>query len=89
MNKSSLFVIMWQQTIPRSFCESHLPECDDKVVLVGEDEKEYITEFDGAKGRPGGHGWKEFAVAQKLVHRDAIVIEKIRSLKFKVTYVNI
>ncbi|XP_074346179.1 B3 domain-containing protein Os01g0234100-like [Apium graveolens] len=57
--------------LPRSFCESHLPECDDKVVLVCEDNSEYITEFSASKCTLGGHGWKQLAGAKNLVHGDA------------------
>ncbi|KAL8097217.1 hypothetical protein AgCh_030366 [Apium graveolens] len=70
--------------LPRSFCESHLPDYDDKVVLVCEDNREYITEFSASKCALGGHGWKELAGAKNLVHGDAIVLEKIMPLKLKV-----
>ncbi|GFP91128.1 B3 domain-containing protein os06g0194400 [Phtheirospermum japonicum] len=69
--------------LPKQFCVDHLPECDEKVVLVGENEVEHDTKYLVDKNGLSG-GWRGFSIAHKLVEGDVLVFELLKPCKFKV-----
>ncbi|KAG5625274.1 hypothetical protein H5410_010492 [Solanum commersonii] len=72
-------------SFPKRFCVSHLPNHDDNVILVDEDEDEdefstkYLIDKNGLSG-----GWRGFSIAHNLVENNVLVFQLIETCKFKV-----
>ncbi|PIA26891.1 hypothetical protein AQUCO_08600041v1 [Aquilegia coerulea] len=69
--------------IPGQFCKAHLPKHDVTIPLVDENQEEFVTNYLLHKIGLSG-GWKGFAVAHKLVERDALVFQLIKATTFQV-----
>ncbi|KAL1544282.1 B3 domain-containing protein-like protein [Salvia divinorum] len=69
--------------LPKNFCVAHLPEQDEVVVLVGENEDEYSARYLAEKTGLSG-GWRAFSLAHKLLAGDVLVYQLIEPRKFKV-----
>ncbi|KAK9942140.1 hypothetical protein M0R45_007825 [Rubus argutus] len=76
-NKSSL-------TLPKQFCQAHLPIHDTTITLEHESGKQYEVKF-LAKYRRLSGGWRSFCNESKLLKGDLLVFQWVRPLmKFKV-----
>ncbi|KAK4486588.1 hypothetical protein RD792_006839 [Penstemon davidsonii] len=69
--------------LPTRFCRLHLPNQDNIMVLVDEDEQAYDTRYLVAKNGLSG-GWKRFSQTHDLVEGDVLVFHLIKPCKFKV-----
>ncbi|KAF5194513.1 B3 domain-containing protein [Thalictrum thalictroides] len=69
--------------IPAEFCKAHLPKHDVQLTLIDENQEEFVTNYLWDKIGLSG-GWKGFAVAHKLVERDALVFQLIKATTFQV-----
>ncbi|XP_057782944.1 B3 domain-containing protein Os01g0234100-like isoform X2 [Salvia miltiorrhiza] len=69
--------------LPKKFCAAHLPEQDEMVVLVGENEDRYNTRYLVEKTGLSG-GWRTFSIEHKLLAEDVLVFQLIEPCKFKV-----
>ncbi|WMV12761.1 hypothetical protein MTR67_006146, partial [Solanum verrucosum] len=67
-------------------CVSHLPNHDDNVILVDEDEfsTKYLIDKNRLSVWGGGGGWRGFSIAHNLVENDVLVFQLIETCKFKV-----
>uniref|UniRef100_A0A5B7C068 TF-B3 domain-containing protein n=1 Tax=Davidia involucrata TaxID=16924 RepID=A0A5B7C068_DAVIN len=70
-------------SLPRSFCDLHLPGHDTTVILVDESGAEYTTKYLMERRGLSG-GWRAFSIAHKLVVEDVLVFHLVRTCKFKV-----
>lgn len=77
--------ILELQYMPKEFCDKHLPDHDDSIILVDEDEKEYLVKYVLLRNKLDG-GWRGFANVHKLVDGDAMVFHLIGHCRFKVTF---
>lgn len=71
------------QGLPKKFCLAHLPDQDETVVLVDENEEEHDTKYLVDKNGLSG-GWRGFSIAHKLLDEDVLVFQLVESCKFKV-----
>ncbi|KAH6834359.1 AP2/B3-like transcriptional factor family protein, partial [Perilla frutescens var. hirtella] len=69
--------------LPKKFCLAHLPNDDETVVLVDENEEEYDTKYLVDKNGLSG-GWRGFSLAHHLLDGDVLVFQLIEPCKFKV-----
>lgn len=76
---------MIYQSFPKKFCASHLPKNDGTVVLVYENEEEFVVKYLSDKNGLSG-GWRGFSIAHSLVKNDVLVFQLIQHGKFKVTF---
>lgn len=81
--RSGLFVKLFQQGLPREFCESHLPKDDATITLIDQTEDEHQTRY-LARNKGFGAGWKDFSIAHELVDGDALVFQLIKATMFEV-----
>nr|XP_023912853.1 B3 domain-containing protein At3g19184-like [Quercus suber]POF09983.1 b3 domain-containing protein [Quercus suber] len=69
--------------LPVYFCKEHLPNEDEMITLVDEDEDEFPTKYLAEKNGLSG-GWRGFAIDHELVDGDALVFQLINPTTFKV-----
>ncbi|XP_065637512.1 B3 domain-containing protein At3g19184 [Quercus suber] len=69
--------------LPVYFCKEHLPNKDEMITLVDEDEDEFPTKYLAEKNGLSG-GWRGFAIDHELVDGDALVFQLINPTTFKV-----
>ncbi|KAM4098748.1 hypothetical protein ACJW30_07G102100 [Castanea mollissima] len=69
--------------LPVYFCKEHLPDEDEMITLVDEDEDEFPTKYLAEKNGLSG-GWRGFAIDHELVDGDALVFQLINPTTFKV-----
>lgn len=74
----------YQQGLPVYFCKEHLPDEDEMITLVDEDEDEFPTKYLAEKNGLSG-GWRGFAIDHELVDGDALVFQLINPTTFKVS----
>ncbi|KAI5661067.1 hypothetical protein M9H77_20390 [Catharanthus roseus] len=70
-------------SLPRLFCELHLPEHDATVILEDENQTEYNTKY-LAERRGLSGGWRGFSIAHSLIEGDVLVFHMVRYCKMKV-----
>ncbi|KAA8536185.1 hypothetical protein F0562_028663 [Nyssa sinensis] len=70
-------------SLPKQFCDLHLPKHDDTIILVDESEQEYATKYLVGKNGLSG-GWRGFSIAHKLLEGDVLVFQLVEPCKFKV-----
>lgn len=71
------------QKLPLYFTNLHMPNHDTTVVLVDENDEEYITKYLVAKNGLSA-GWRSFSIAHKLHEGDALVLQLIIPCRIKV-----
>lgn len=71
------------QGLPKKFCLTHLPDRDEMIALVDENEEEYYTKYLADKNGLSG-GWRGFSLAHNLLDGDVLVFQLIEPCKFKV-----
>lgn len=76
-------IIYIHQGLPVKFCKTYLPKRDETVILVDEQEEEFLAKF-GALKRGLSGGWRGFSIEHGLVEGDASVFQLIEPTKFKV-----
>ncbi|KAL3843608.1 hypothetical protein ACJIZ3_001011 [Penstemon smallii] len=69
--------------LPKQFCDVHLPNHDDTIVLMDEDEREYLVKYVLLRNKLDG-GWRSFSNVNKLMEGDVLVFHLIARCKFKV-----
>ncbi|KAK4563090.1 hypothetical protein RGQ29_005548 [Quercus rubra] len=69
--------------LPVYFCKEHLPNEDEMITLVDEDEDEFPTKYLAEKNGLSG-GWRGFSIDHELVDGDALVFQLINPTTFKV-----
>ncbi|XP_024020017.1 B3 domain-containing protein Os01g0234100 isoform X2 [Morus notabilis] len=69
--------------LPGLFCKSHLPDKDTTVTLEDENGKQYGIKYIAYKTGLSA-GWRQFAVAHKLLEGDVLVFQLVEPTKFKV-----
>ncbi|GAA0174841.1 hypothetical protein LIER_28145 [Lithospermum erythrorhizon] len=69
--------------LPRSFCVNNLPNHDETVVLIAQNDEEYKTKYLVAKNGLSG-GWRAFSIAHNLLEGDVLVFQLIGIWKLKV-----
>ncbi|KAL3515265.1 hypothetical protein ACH5RR_022167 [Cinchona calisaya] len=70
-------------SLPKQFCDLHLPKKDDIVVLVDENDQEYKTKYLVEKNGLSG-GWRGFSIAHNLLEGDVLVFQLIKPCVLKV-----
>ncbi|KAG8368344.1 hypothetical protein BUALT_Bualt15G0035800 [Buddleja alternifolia] len=70
-------------SLPRLFCEMHLPCRDKTITLVDERHNKYYTNYLPCRRGLSG-GWKGFSVAHNLEEGDVLVFQLIGVCKMKV-----
>ncbi|KAL2477240.1 B3 domain-containing protein [Forsythia ovata] len=70
-------------SLPKPFCDTHLPKRDETVVLVDENGEEYGTKYLIDKNGLSA-GWRGFSIVHKLLEGDVLVFQLIYPCKFKV-----
>lgn len=70
-------------SLPKKFCNEHLPTCDSTVVLVDEAGKESSTKYLVAKSGLSA-GWRGFSIDHDLLEGDALVFQLIGPTKFQI-----
>ncbi|KAL2460234.1 TF-B3 domain-containing protein [Abeliophyllum distichum] len=71
------------KSLPKPFCDTHLPKWDEIVVLVDENGEEYSTKYLIDKNGLSA-GWRGFSIVHKLLEGDVLVFQLIYPCKFKV-----
>ncbi|KAF6145583.1 hypothetical protein GIB67_037616 [Kingdonia uniflora] len=69
--------------LPSKLCASHLPKNDIMITLVDVNDEEYTAKYI-VKALTVSAGWRIFVVAHKLAKGDALVIQLVEDVKFKV-----
>ncbi|MCD7455886.1 hypothetical protein HAX54_029988 [Datura stramonium] len=70
-------------SLPRLFCQLHMPRHDIAVTLVDESQEEYKTKYLAERNGLSG-GWRGFSLAHDLVEGDVLVFQLFRFCKLKV-----
>ncbi|XP_027105925.1 B3 domain-containing protein Os01g0234100 isoform X1 [Coffea arabica] len=70
-------------SLPKQFCNIHLPKKDGIVVLVDENGEEYKTKYLVEKNGLSG-GWRGFSIAHNLLEGDVLVFQLIKPCVLKV-----
>lgn len=70
-------------SLPRLFCQLHMPRHDITVILVDERQEEYKTKYLAERNGLSG-GWRGFSLAHDLVEGDVLVFQLFRFCKLKV-----
>lgn len=71
------------QGLPGLFCRSHLPDKDTTITLEDENAKQFNIKYIAYKTGLSA-GWRQFAVAHKLLEGDVLVFQLVKPTKFKV-----
>ncbi|KAH7866360.1 hypothetical protein Vadar_019351 [Vaccinium darrowii] len=74
--------------LPIHFCEKHLPNHDEFIALLDEDDNESPTKYLADK-RGLSAGWRGFAIDHELVDGDALVFHLIEPTMFKVYIIRV
>ncbi|OIS96352.1 b3 domain-containing protein [Nicotiana attenuata] len=82
MIRSNVTAGFWL-SLPRFFCQLHLPRHDTTVTLVDESQEEYKTKYLAERNGLSG-GWRGFSLAHNLVEGDVLVFQLFRFCKLKV-----
>jgi hypothetical protein len=69
--------------LPATFCKTHLPLKDDRIMLEDEQEREWETIYLAGKVGLSG-GWRGFSLDHDLVDGDCCIFELVSSHRFKV-----
>ncbi|XP_050206895.1 B3 domain-containing protein Os01g0234100-like isoform X2 [Mercurialis annua] len=69
--------------LPGPFCRAHLPREDSVVTLEDEDGQEFRMKYIGYKTGLSA-GWRQFAVAHRLLEGDVLVFQLTGPCRFKV-----
>ncbi|KAF3666253.1 B3 domain-containing protein [Capsicum annuum] len=70
-------------SLPRLFCQLHMPRHDIAVTLVDESQDEYKTKYLAERNGLSG-GWRGFSLAHDLVEGDVLVFQLFRFCELKV-----
>ncbi|TMX03124.1 hypothetical protein EJD97_018119 [Solanum chilense] len=70
-------------SLPRLFCQLHMPRHDIIVTLVDESQEEYKTKYLAERNGLSG-GWRGFSLSHDLVEGDVLVFQLFRFCKLKV-----
>uniref|UniRef100_M1CFC4 TF-B3 domain-containing protein n=1 Tax=Solanum tuberosum TaxID=4113 RepID=M1CFC4_SOLTU len=70
-------------SLPRLFCQLHMPRHDITVTLVDESQEEYKTKYLAERNGLSG-GWRGFSLSHDLVEGDVLVFQLFRFCKLKV-----
>lgn len=70
-------------SLPRLFCQLHMPRHDISVTLVDESQEEYKTKYLAERNGLSG-GWRGFSLSHDLVEGDVLVFQLFRFCKVKV-----
>ena len=81
---SLIYSVIQFQSLPKQFCDVHLPKKNDIVVLVDENGEEYKTKYLVEKNGLSG-GWRGFSIAHNLLEGDVLVFQLIKPCVLKVT----
>ncbi|XP_070040891.1 B3 domain-containing protein At5g42700-like isoform X4 [Nicotiana tomentosiformis] len=82
MIRSNVTAGFWL-SLPRFFCQLHLPRHDTTVTLVDESQEEYKTKYLAERNGLSG-GWRGFSLAHNLVEGDVLVFQLFRFCRLKV-----
>ncbi|XP_009778971.1 B3 domain-containing protein At5g42700-like isoform X3 [Nicotiana sylvestris] len=82
MIRSNVTAGFWL-SLPRFFCQLHLPRHDTTVTLVDESQEEYKTKYLAERNGLSG-GWRGFSLAHNLVEGDVLGFQLFRFCKLKV-----
>ncbi|KAL0725891.1 hypothetical protein Bca4012_040490 [Brassica carinata] len=74
--------------LPRHFCHTHMPQEDEMITLVDENDDESLTKYLADKNGLSG-GWRGFAIDHQLVDGDAVVFHLINPTTFKVYIIRV
>ncbi|KAL5727137.1 hypothetical protein ACHQM5_000364 [Ranunculus cassubicifolius] len=74
--------------LPSHFCNKNLPKRDETITLIDENEDEWQTIYIATRTCLSD-GWREFALAHKLVDGDVLVFELVKPTWFKVYVVKV
>ncbi|KAL7246851.1 hypothetical protein ACSBR2_001877 [Camellia fascicularis] len=74
--------------LPVYFCNNHLPNHDEFITLLDEDDNESSTKYLSEKTGLSA-GWRGFAIDHELVDGDALVFQLIQPTKFKVYIIRV
>ncbi|XP_073023576.1 B3 domain-containing protein At5g42700-like [Primulina eburnea] len=69
-------------SLPKLFCEWHLPSHDSSITLVNENVKEYYTKYLPYR-RGFSAGWKGFSIAHNLEEGDILVFHLVGACRMK------
>ncbi len=69
--------------LPATFCKTHLPLKDDRIMLEDEQDREWETIYLAGKVGLSG-GWRGFSLDHDLVDGDCCIFELVSSHRFKV-----
>ncbi|POO02785.1 B3 DNA binding domain containing protein [Trema orientale] len=69
--------------LPGQFCKTHLPDKDTTITLEDENGKQNNIKYIAYKTGLSA-GWRQFAVAHKLLEGDVLVFQLVEPTKFKV-----
>ncbi|KAL7125296.1 hypothetical protein ABFS83_14G108300 [Erythranthe nasuta] len=73
-------------TLPKLFCDAHLPKEDGIIVLLDENDQLHDTKYMAeVRDRYAlTFGWRSFSTANKLLEGDVLVFQLVEPWKFKV-----
>ncbi|CAL4915058.1 unnamed protein product [Urochloa decumbens] len=75
----------WPLALPTQFCREHLPEHDELITLVDEEDHESVVHFhNGRNDRHYYINWKGFVINHNLDDGDCLVFQLIQQRRFKV-----
>ncbi|XP_052199047.1 B3 domain-containing protein At3g19184-like isoform X2 [Diospyros lotus] len=74
--------------LPVQFSKAHLPDHDEFITLLDEDDNETSTKYLAQKTGLSA-GWRGFAIDHQLVDGDALVFQLIQPTKFKVYIIRV
>lgn len=70
-------------SLPKLFCDWHLPSHDSSITLVNENVEEYYTKYLPYR-RGFSAGWKGFSIAHNLEEGDILVFHLVGAFRMKV-----
>ncbi|KAK9136023.1 hypothetical protein Syun_015353 [Stephania yunnanensis] len=70
--------------LPSKFCIMYLPNKDCEIILVDENDEEYVTKYIVSRYGLSG-GWRRFSIVHKLVEGDTLIFHLVEAAKLKVT----
>ncbi|CAH8330175.1 unnamed protein product [Eruca vesicaria subsp. sativa] len=74
--------------LPRHFCKTQMPQYDEMITLVDENDDESETKYLADKNGLSA-GWRGFAIDHQLVDGDAVVFHLINPTTFKVYIIRV